>query len=293
MVTQAKLCKDNIELAYAYIHNSRSNKAIVISSGRVESYLKYKELMFDLYQHGYSLYILDHRGQGLSSRTTKNPHQGHIDTFQTYIDDLNNFVEQVVKPNDHEDLYLVGHSMGGTIGTLYMSQNPTTFKAAVFSAPMYGIQLPFNRALVRSLASLLNTYSPLKEPNYIIGGKDYNITDFADNELTNSQERYQQILMIYRENKDIQLGSPTNNWLLEALDAADKATQAAAVSIKPILVLQATDDTIVDNNAQDRAENNLCQLKRINNSRHEIFMETDEVRNQALTSLTGFFEQHA
>ncbi len=294
-VTQSTLTKDSISLAYAYIQHPDNDKAIVISSGRVESYLKYKELMFDLYQQGYSLYILDHRGQGLSSRTTINPHQGHIDKFQTYINDLNDFIEQIVKPNDHDDLYLVGHSMGGTIGTLYMEQYPATFNAAVFSAPMYGIKLPFNKAFIRSLAALLDTSSdkqPNKQPNYVLGGTDYQPVVFEKNHLTNSPNRYQMILDVFQQDPEIQLGSPTNRWLIEAMDAADRAIKAAALSIKPILVLQAMDDAIVDNAAQNRAENKYCQIRRINNCQHEVFIEADDARNQALRALVTFLDQY-
>ncbi|WP_228768483.1 alpha/beta fold hydrolase [Shewanella sp. TC10] len=294
-VTQSTLEKDNVSLAYAYIKHADNSKAIVISSGRVESYLKYKELMFDLYQHGYSLYIIDHRGQGLSSRMTDNPHQGHIDNFQTYIDDLNDFIEKVVKPKSHKDLYLVGHSMGGTIGTLYMEQFPATFNAAVFSAPMYGIKLPFKKTFIRSLASLLDTCTdkqPNKQPNYVLGGTDYEPVEFTKNHLTSSKARYQQILDVFQQNPHIQLGSPTNHWLIEAMDAADRAIKAAALSIKPIMVLQAMDDAIVDNAAQNRAENERCQIRRINNCQHEVFIEADEARNHALRTLITFLEQH-
>lgn len=294
-VTQSTLEKNDVSLAYAYIQHSDSSKAIVISSGRVESYLKYKELMFDLYQHGYSIYILDHRGQGLSSRITTNPHQGHIDKFQTYIDDLNDFVEQIVNPNKHDNLYLVGHSMGGTIGTLYMEQYPTTFNAAVFSAPMYGIKLPFNKTFIRSLAGLLDTCNdkqPHKQPNYVLGGTDYEPVEFEKNHLTNSPSRYQQFLDVFHQNPNIQLGSPTNRWLLEAMDAADRATKAAALSIKPIMVLQALDDEIVDNAAQNRAENIHCQIRRIANCQHEVFVEADKARNQALRTLVSFLDKY-
>ena len=43
--------------------------AILISSGRTEAAIKYKEVIFDLYNNGYSVYIHDHRGQGHSEVT--------------------------------------------------------------------------------------------------------------------------------------------------------------------------------------------------------------------------------
>ena len=43
-----------------------NSRAIVISQGRNENILKYKELAYDLNQQGYDLYLIDHRGQGFS-----------------------------------------------------------------------------------------------------------------------------------------------------------------------------------------------------------------------------------
>jgi lysophospholipase len=84
-----------------------SDRAIVISSGRTESFLKYREVVFDLWQAGYSVSIMDHRGQGLSERILKAPkgadadtsratHEiGYVDRFDDYVDDLKSFVDQV------------------------------------------------------------------------------------------------------------------------------------------------------------------------------------------------------
>mgnify|MGYP000008375116 CR=1 FL=1 len=288
-VTQSSFkTRDDISLAYARITHPNSIGTIVISSGRVESYLKYKELMFDLYEQGYSLFAVDHRGQGLSARTTSNPHQGHIDKFQRYVDDFAEFIDKVVKPHPMGKYFLVGHSMGGAIGTLYLEQYSNTFKAAVFSAPMYGIKLPLTKGFIRGLAALLDNH---KQPNYILGGKDYHAATFDKNDLTNSKLRYEDYRELYQQVPQLQLGSPTNHWLVESIDAGEQAVQAARNSKIPLLILQAEEDTIVDNRAQKRAINRLCQLTKIPYARHEIFMERDKARNQALTALLTFLAQ--
>ncbi|WP_299796988.1 alpha/beta fold hydrolase [uncultured Shewanella sp.] len=291
-VTESVIKNGDISLAYSFIEHPKSRKAIVISSGRIESYIKYRELIFDLYRQGYSIYALDHRGQGLSSRTTDNPQQGHIDRFETYIDDFAHFIETVVKPKGYRDLFLVGHSMGGTIGTLYMERHPDTFRAAAFSAPMYGIKLPVGRRFIRWLARLLDTTDSNKGPNYILGGGDYESVEFAKNDLTHSQLRYENYKKLYQQHPQVQVGSPTNRWLHESIDAAHRAISAARNSPVPILILQADEDTVVDNFAQYHAVGGLCQLLNIPKARHEVYMEKDEARNFAVSALLKFLASH-
>ena len=74
---------ENIKIYYKiFKQKSKEKGAIVISSGRTEAAVKYKELIFDLYNNGYSIYISDHRGQGLSSRMLSEHDMGYIDKFQ-------------------------------------------------------------------------------------------------------------------------------------------------------------------------------------------------------------------
>jgi len=291
-VIESVIKMGDISLAYSSIEHPKSQRAIVISSGRIESYLKYRELIFDLYRQGYSVYTLDHRGQGLSSRTTQNPHQGHIDTFDTYIDDFAHFIDVVVKPKKYHDLFLVAHSMGGTIGTLYMDKHPNTFKAAAFSAPMYGIKLPIGRRFIRWLAQLLDTTDSNKGPNYVLAGNDYKDVEFAKNDLTHCQLRYDNYKKLYQQHPELQVGSPTNRWLHESIDAGERAILAAQRSQVPILILQADEDTVVDNLAQCRAVGGHCQLIKIPHARHEVFMEKDESRNLAIDALLKFLASY-
>lgn len=186
---------DGLTLAYMMVKHPKAHASIVISSGRVESYLKYQELVFDLYQQGYSVFAIDHRGQGLSSRMTANPHQGHVRRFNDYIDDFALFMQTVVLKHATSPLFLLGHSMGGAIGTLYLKQHPDVFTAAAFSAPMYGIKLPMPKGFVRWLASKLDASLNGGEPNYVLSGQNYKAAPFKGNDLTHCQSRYQ----AYRE----------------------------------------------------------------------------------------------
>lgn len=292
-VTQGTLIgKDNIQLAWCSVIHPQSDKAIVICSGRVESYLKYQELIYDLYQQGYSVYALDHRGQGLSQRLTNNPNKGHVNKFSDYIDDFATFINQIVMPQNHQKLYLVGHSMGGAIGTLYLKQYPKTFKAAALSAPMYGIKLPVNKKLIQIVAAWLDNSKKGQEANYVLGGKDYQPVDFKHNELTNSKTRFNHYKTLYQSNHKLQLGAPTNHWLVEAITASEQAITAAKESKTPIIIFQAENDTIVNNASQNKAISEHCQKLVIPSAKHEIYIETDNRRNMALTAMFNFFNTH-
>ena len=61
--------------------------------GVKQSYLLYEETLFDFARQGFNLYMMDHRGQGLSERLTPDSHVGHVNDFYNYTLDLNIFIE--------------------------------------------------------------------------------------------------------------------------------------------------------------------------------------------------------
>ncbi len=77
--------KDGVTIRYAALRQAKVERAILIVNGRVESYLKYQELAWDLWRQGYSLYLIDHRGQGMSGRMLNDPQKGYVDQFDDYV----------------------------------------------------------------------------------------------------------------------------------------------------------------------------------------------------------------
>ncbi|MGZ9896743.1 alpha/beta fold hydrolase [Shewanella gaetbuli] len=288
---------DGLKIAYCQIINPDSNQAIVISNGRVETYLKYQELIFDLFQQGFSVYALDHRGQGLSDRLTVNSHQGHVMKFTDYVDDFEHFIDEIVKPNQHDSVSLVAHSMGGAIATHYLAKHPQYFDCAVMSAPMFGILLPFNVNIVKWLAKKLDktTVSTTGKvtSNYVLGGTNYQVEPFISNHLTHSKLRYEHFREIYKKEAQVQLGSPTNRWLIEAIAAAEQSVHYAKNTQTPMLILQASDDEIVVNQAHDQALSTKCHKVIIEGAYHEVFIESDKLRDKALSHLINFIKQHS
>ena len=293
------------------MHNSEEKReCLVIVPGRSEGYLKYKELSYDLYQLGFDIFIIDHRGQGISERLLPNGHKGYVESFEDYSEDLNTFINNIVIPQCNYKPYLLAHSMGGLISSRYLQKYPTTIKAAVLSSPMIAINsggLPtwLAKALIYSTEQLNQWFSD--EPWYFLGQGDvkvdaYHKKSFANNPLMQSELRYQNFAKTYQSTPEIQLGGVTVHWLEQAL-IAEKIVFENLQSLRtPTLVLQAAADSIVDNDAQNEFCNQLHQLHPsscpdgkpivINNARHELFFESDRYRDQALKHMLNWFKKY-
>ncbi len=105
--------KDGVAIRYAALRQEKVDRAILIVNGRVESYLKYQELAWDLWRQGYSLYLIDHRGQGMSGRMLSDHDKGYVDQFDDYVLDLKQFHDQIIMADKPAKLFLLAHSMGG------------------------------------------------------------------------------------------------------------------------------------------------------------------------------------
>jgi lysophospholipase len=279
----------DVSIAYAYVLHPQAIGTIVISSGRIESLLKYKEVVFDLYQNGYSVFIHDHRGQGLSGRMLDNSHVGYVDDFADYVADFKKLVDEVVLPNTQTKPNLLCHSMGGAIGAKLILAYPQLFEKVAFSAPMFGIRPPLPNWFANLL---LNIHFALnKQAAYFFGQQNYQTQPFDGNELMQSEIRYQIFRQEYQDNPQVQLGGVSGHWLKAAAQAMDEIEDQATDFPIPALVLQAGADEVVDNKRQTRVSNKMAntEVKVIDGSKHELLEEQDQYRVECLTSVLDFF----
>lgn len=289
-----------LDIHYVVIEKQEAKGTIVISPGRVEGYLKYKELAFDLSNAGYQVYIIDHQGQGLSSRRLRNVHKGYVGSFDDYVDDLYHFVTNFVMPKSILKPHLICHSMGGAIGLRLIQKHPDIFASASFSSPMWGfISGRFPQRLARHIVKLGKFSTGLfgRDSGYFFGAKDYSSKPFVDNELTSSEVRYAYFRQLYDAMPQMQLGGITFSWLQAAIEALDLAYLQLHQIRTPIWVLQAENDTVVDNLAQNKFCQRLHELMPslcepqpsvIAGAKHEIFIESDQRRQVALQQILKF-----
>jgi len=264
---------------------------ILISSGRTESLVKYKELVFDLFNNGYSVYIHDHRGQGLSGRMTGDPEMGYVDSFQFYVDDMKTFYDRYLAAGNHSRKYLLAHSMGGAIGMTYLEQFPDDFNAAAFSSPMLGLKFPIC-PIARLLAG--------KKPKYGPGQSGYqeDSTTFEGNSITGSRVRYLRMINAYEQYPEVKLGGATTLWVERSCRQFRYIFRHAGQTGTPFILLSAGNETIVDPGAHGRFINRVRQTGGefqgylVEEALHELFMEKDEIRGKVLTAILRFYDRY-
>lgn len=277
--------------------------AIVISSGRTEGMVKYHEFVYDLHRLGFAVYIHDHRGQGFSDPVVAKPQMGHVEDFDDYVSDLKTFVDDVVKQNNHQNLFLVAHSMGGAIASLYLEKHVADFSAAVLSSPMHEPDIlgPGTQAACLAVKGAAAAEDALrlmngKPPNYARNMGPYSPVSFEENELTHSKVRYRRLLDEFEANEATKIGGPSKRWVAAACRAGWNARKNAGDVQTQVLVLQAGGDTIVKANAQ----NEFCRKTEekcvggtphvIEDALHELFIECDQYRIPALTKMLEFLD---
>ena len=291
-----------LPLRYAALRQPVADKAILLVSGRIESYIKYQELAFELYRLGYSVYLCDHRGQGLSGRLLPDPHKGHVQHFADYVSDLARFHQQVVAADGPQPLYLLAHSMGGTIALHYLRQHGSEIRAAALSSPMLGIQMGhWPQWLARLVLALLRHSAKVlrREPPYAPGTGPYRASPFEHNDLSQDPRRYAEFRRLYAQHVPVQLGGPSVEWLHQALRAMQGAYRHADEIRTPLLLLSAGADRVVSNERihafyhRATAAGVPCEPPlTIAGARHELLNEHDEYRIPALTAILEFFERN-
>lgn len=283
--------REDVKIYYRIFEHPNSKKAILISTGRTEAAVKYKELIFDLFNNGYSVFIHDHRGQGLSGRMTEDPEMGYIDTFQFYVDDMKYFYDHYLEPKSYVSTYLLTHSMGGAIGMTYLEQNPKDFDAAAFSSPMLGLKSP-----ICSVVKVLDG----DQPEYAMGESEYkdDRTTYEGNTLTGSELRYNRMIDAFAKVPEARLGGATYHWVHKSCQQFQYIFGNIDKLKTPFILFSAENEQIVYPYAHQKfitAAQELgkeCVAFEVENAQHELLIEKDEQRIATINKTLDFYSKY-
>ena len=266
---------------------------VCILPGRAEFIEKYFEAVGELRRRGFAVAVLDWRGQGGSSRLTRNPLKGHINDFAEYEEDLSHFMKAVVLPDCPAPYYALGHSMAAMVLFRAATKRGCWFTRLVMTAPMVKIAgLPIPQRLCGQIADGLTMFGFGK--NAVPGDKAGYRQDqpFEGNTLTSDRERFMRNFSVLQAAPELAIGAPTIGWLKAAIDAIERVgNEKFAPRIRvPVLMLAASDDQVVVPEAIEELAVRLRAGSQIvlRGSRHEILQERDSIREQFWAAFDAF-----
>ncbi|MCY4512855.1 MAG: alpha/beta hydrolase [Bdellovibrionales bacterium] len=309
-----------ITLRYAKFGKGRGkNGSLVFINGKGENVLKYVELFYDFYLQGWSpIYTYDHRYQGLSrnvlshsvdppvtlspsgeikssDQTIPNPPATYVENYSLYREDMEAFIRVVLNDAevDRSRLFLIAHSMGGAIALDYLQTHSekSPFKFVVLSAPMIKVKSNLFPFLEKTSLAVLTGYCSYLPCTWRVPSLRNRFTRKA---LTNSLSRY--AFSEYVEEKwfpQIASRGISFRWVVESFKLTDQLMKKKRIHqiATPFLILQSEKDRLVSNEHHhsfcDRIPD-CCHITQIA-GKHELFLEKDKPRNEAIETVISFF----
>ena len=267
-----------------------------IFDGQTEFLEKYSEVVGELRARGFAVAVLDWRGQGGSVRFVPDVLKVHVGDFAEYDDDLESFLEQVVKPLGEKPPLALAHSMGGHVLLRALHARPNAFAGAVMTAPMLEADMRGNPAwAVRLISRMYNLRAASKRFVWGIDKRDPLRMSFDDNLVTSDRARFARAQDVLKANPDIRTAGPTWGWLEAAYRSMAQVMApgyAEAIST-PVLIMGAGRDRIVKTSAERAFARRLPNGTYIEfeDAEHEIMMENDSIRARFWSAFDAFVDK--
>ena len=269
----------------------RMRGSVVLSPGRTEPIEKYAEVLDELQGRGFCVLAHDWRGQGLSERFARvgrdlgGDRAGHARGWRRFMSDfsrvLGGFEDRLPRP-----WIGLGHSMGGALGLLAMTQDPELLQGAVLCAPMLGLRLGGRppalvavASAVMTLAGRASRVTPSALPHTSTEAPKVSRSGAA---LTHDRERWAAYEALLARAPELVTGDQTWGWLQFAFILSSRLKMPGVLERvqAPVTILGAERDLLVANADQRAAAARLPSGRyvEVEGGFHEIMMETDARR---------------
>jgi lysophospholipase len=188
--------------------------------------------------------------------------------------------------------------MGGLVSLFAGINDRLMFDRIFLSAPMVALdRQPLSMAGMARAAETLSYLGLGRMPVGRKQDKPMSETTFLGNPLTGDMIRYMRAVDVVRARPDLEIGTPTVRWAAAAFGAMAEAAQdsfPARIKI-PLLMLAAARDEVVSTAATEQLGLRMRTGRHVvlAGARHELFMETDNIRGQVFAAFDAFITEQS
>lgn len=287
--------RGGVPIEYAVLPVAEEKGALVLLPGESSGYLQYRELAYDLRDSGWSLYMMDLRGQGLSGRLPGVQGRSYVHDYRDWMTDLYSFFRTVVSAKPHARVVLMGRSVGASLAALFASENPALLSGVVLVSPMFRFPTPLPEPVAYTLLRLEILFGremdpvPWKTPDSAAG------TASGGDPRTTSAVRSALFASDAAEFPAPSTGGATVRLLKEIRDLGTRALRHAGRIGAPVLLLEAAEDVVARRDMMEEARRRIrsCRAVVMPEARHDLLFERDAVRDAVLGELSAFLAGRA
>lgn len=246
---------------------------LLIVHGYAEHSGRYRHVAEHFAELGYVVYTLDHRGHGQSNGV-----RADVVRFEDYLADLKTFLGIVKEREPGRQVFLIGHSMGGAIATLFAARCGTDFDGLITSGAGVKVEGGVSPLLIR-LSRIVAALAP-RLPTVPLDAE--------------AVSRDLEVVARYRSDPLNYLGKVRARMGVQMLRAAELIATELPDTILPILILHGTADRLADPAGSqmiyDRVSSTDKTLRLYDGLYHELFNEPE--RERVLADVATWLEAH-
>jgi acylglycerol lipase len=247
---------------------------VVISHGAGEHSGRYERPALALAEMGYPVYALDHRGHGRSEGR-----RALVDRLDNAAADLDLLIDLARREQPDVPLFLLGHSLGGTIALRYALRHQDKLDGLILSGPVAAVDLP--PAPVRLAAKALSAVAPWMGAL----GVDPAVVSRDPVEVE-----------AYRTDPLVHHGKLPVRTVAEIAAATERFPEQVGGLTLPILLVHGSEDRLApvrgSRMVHERAGSEDKTLKIYDGFFHEVLNELPEDRARVLADIVAWLNAH-
>jgi len=266
--------RNNLNLYYqSWLPEGAPIAVLLVVHGLAEHSGRYTNVVNYFVPKGYAVYSFDLRGHGKSEGK-----YGYVERFSYYLDDLKTYYDKVSQENKGRKIFLVGHSMGGTIATAYTIDHQNELNGLIVSGAVLKAG-----ASVTKLAILMARVLSFLMPKMGVTALD-----------ASAVSRDKAVVDAYAHDPLNYTGKISARLGAELLNEIEKLPAKIPGISLPILIMHGSADRLSDPTSSkmlyDLVQSKDKTLKYYDGFYHEIFNDPD--RQQVFSDMEAWLKLH-